>query len=132
MIVDPQNFPWKDNRWQDLFSFLKGKGFDVYSPATKVGECTSPYLVVTYSGTSEWFVGDKGVGGVDRDVYSIIVYVPKKRYSELETLVFRVKEAMAELKPLFIYEGSIDTVFYDDDVKAHMTSIDYRNYKQRF
>lgn len=132
MIVDPSSFDYKKSRWQDLFAFLKDKGFDVYSPGVKTGECTSPYLVVVNAGTSEWLVGDSGASGVDRELYTIMVYVPKKSYSELEPMVQKVKENMRELRPLFKYEGNVTPSFYDDALKAHMVSLDYRNYKQRF
>ena len=51
MAIKPLEFDFQESRWQDLYLHLKNKGYDVYAPAQKVGECTEPYLVVKNDGS---------------------------------------------------------------------------------
>ena len=113
------------SRWKDLFNHLKQKGFDVYPPATKVGECTSPYLVVKMEGSTKL-----PQFSTDKELYSVLCYVPLSNYSDLESYKQSVKEAMKELKPMFYPNGFETASYYDEFVKAHMISIEYRNYKK--
>jgi hypothetical protein len=127
-MIDPVSFKYKENRWQDLFFFLKSKGFEVYPPSTKTGDCLSPYIVVKYDGTSAVTSSDSV-----RDLYNIMCYVPRNKYSELESLVQSVKEAMAELKPMFLpYDGEQTPAYFDDAVKGHYVGIEYKNYKLNY
>lgn len=119
------NFDYSESRWQDIFLHLKSEGFDVYSPGIKVGECTSEYLVVKNSGSSR-----HPNFSTDVDLYSVLCYVPKERYSSLEPLVQRVKAAMKKLEPMIKPNGTQSPSYYDDEYKAHMVSIDYKNYKK--
>jgi hypothetical protein len=57
-------------------------------------------------------------------------YVPKQSYSTLEPMVQEVKEHMKELVPIFHPQGQETPSYYDDSVKAHMVSIEYKNYKK--
>lgn len=118
-------FVYTDSRWQDIFMHLQNSGFDVYSPGTKVGECISEYLVVKFDGSS------KHVSfSTDNDLYSIMCYVPKDKYSLLEPLIQKVKKAMKGLKPMILPNGNQTPSYYDDSLKAHMVSITYKNYKK--
>lgn len=124
-MIDVNTFEYKESRWQDIFLHLKNQGFDVYSPGTKTGECTSEYLVVKNDGSS------KHVSfSTDVDLYAIMCYVPKEKYSALEPLVQMVKKSMKELEPMIKPYGSQTPSYYDDSVKAHMVSIEYKNYKK--
>lgn len=124
-MINPTKFEPEETRVQDIYMFLKNKGYEVYFPAQKVGECTNPYLVVKNNG------GNKlDSFSSDADTYSIMVYVPQNRYSDLEVLVMKIKKEMKELRPMIIYNGITSSSFYDDGVKAHMISIDYKNYKK--
>jgi hypothetical protein len=125
MAIKPLEFDFQESRWQDLYLHLKNKGYDVYAPAQKVGECTEPYLVVKNDGSYQ-----HANFSSDRDMYAIYCYVPKLRYSELEPLVQRVKRDMRELYPMFQVYGQQLASFYDDEVKAHYISIEYENYKK--
>lgn len=118
-------FEYKDSRWQDIFMHLKNAGFDVYSPGMKIGECTSEYLVVKNDGSSKHLSFS-----TDVDLYSVMCYVPKEKYSSLEPLVQRVKNSMKELEPMIKPYGSQTPSYYDDSYKAHMISIEYKNYKK--
>jgi beta-galactosidase GanA len=114
-----------ENRWQDLYKHLQSKGYDVYSPFQKEGDCITPYIVVKNSGSSQ-----HRSFSTDVDLYTIMCYVPRDEYSKLETFVVNVKKAMKDIYPLFIPTGSQTPSFYDDTYKAHMISIDYKNYKK--
>ena len=124
-MIDVNAFEYKDSRWQDIFSHLKREGFDVYSPGTKIGECVSEYLVVKNDGSSK-----HTNFSTDVDLYAILCYVPKESYSTLEPLVQEVKKSMKGLEPMIKPYGSQTPSYYDDSLKAHMISIEYKNYKK--
>lgn len=124
-MIDANAFEYKESRWQDIFLHLKNQGFDVYSPGIKVGECTSEYLVVKNDGSSK-----HSSFSTDVDLYAVLCYVPRSSYSSLEPLVQKVKNAMKELEPMILPYGSQTPSYYDDSVKAHMVSIEYKNYKK--
>lgn len=124
-MIDTTTFEYADSRWQDIFLHLKKNGFNVYSPATKDGECKEEYIVLKHDGSSKLpnFSSDS-------DIYAIMCYVPKKKYSKLEPMVQRVKQVMKELEPMIMSRGVQTPSFYDDEYKAHMVSISYYNYKK--
>lgn len=124
-MIDIKEFEPLDSRWQDIFTHLKNKGYDVYAPGTKVGDCVSPYIIVKNDGSY------KHVNfSTDRDMYAILCYVPKGQYSKLEPLVQRVKKDMKELEPMILPYGQQMPSYYDDTYKAHYISIEYENYKK--
>lgn len=124
-MIDTNTFEYEDSRWQDIYSHLKKAGFEVYSPGIKKGECESQYLVVKNDGSTK-----HANFSTDIDLYSVMCYVPKEKYSSLELLVQKVKESMKGLEPMIEPYGSQTPSFYDDGVKAHMISIEYKNYKK--
>lgn len=125
MIV-PNEFDYHDSRWQDLFLFLKGKAYDVYPPGEKLGDCTSEYLVVKYSGTAPLAIASSR-----RDLYDIMCYVPRGKYSKLEALVQRVRTDLKEIEPLFLpYDMEQDESVYDTSNDGHYVTITYCNYKK--
>lgn len=119
------NFKYADSRWQDIFLHLKKAGFDVYPPGIKLGECTSEYIVVKNDGSSR----HTGIS-TDDDFYAVMCYVPKMAYSSLEPFVQQVKKTMKELEPMILPYGLQTPSYYDDKIKAHMISIQYKNYKK--
>ena len=124
-MIDTNTFKPADSRWQDIFLHLQSAGFDVYPPAVKAGECQAEYIVVKNDGSSR-HVG----ASTDDDFYAVMCYVPKQAYSSLEPFIQRVKRAMKELEPMILPYGSQTPSYYDDSVKAHMISIEYKNYKK--
>lgn len=124
-MIDVSTFEYKDSRWQDIFLNLKKQGFDVYSPGIKTGECVSEYVVVKNDGSSK-----HTSFSTDVDLYAVMCYVPKNKYSSLEPLVQRVKNAMKRLEPMIKPYGTQTPSYYDDSYKAHMVSIEYKNYKK--
>lgn len=124
-MINVNEFDYEDSRWKDIFLHLKKEGFDVYSPSTKTGECTSAYLVVKNDGSSKHMSFS-----TDVDLYAILCYVPKEKYSSLEPLVQKVKKSMRGLEPMIKPYGNQSPSYYDDSIKAHMISIIYKNYKK--
>lgn len=119
------SFQYAESRWQDIFLHLKEVGFDVYSPGIKVGECTEEYIVVKNDGSSK-----HPTVSSDNDLYAVMCYVPKENYSRLEPMVQEVKKVMKGLEPMILPYGSQTPSYYDDSYKAHMISIEYKNYKK--
>lgn len=115
-----------ESRWGDIFNHLKGFGFDVKSPGTEIGVCKQPYIIVKYDGSSA-----HTSFSTDVDLYAVQVYVPASQYSKVEAIVQEVKQAMKELEPLILPYGQQTASFYDDEVKANMVSIEYKNYKKQ-
>lgn len=125
-MIDTATFKYEDSRWQDLYLFLASKGYDVYTPGQKEGECLSKYIVIKYAGSVK-----ADMISSRRDLYDLILYVPKASYSQLESFVQQVISDMKEVEPLFMpYDNQQDTSYFDDSVKAHFVSIMYMNYKK--
>ena len=124
-MIDTSTFDYKNSRWQDIFVHLKKSGFDVYSPGIKTGECNSPYIVVKNDGSPK-----HAPFSTDTDFYAVMCYVPRDAYSGLEPMIQSVKKAMKELEPMLFPYGTQTSSYYDDTYKAHMTSIEYKNYKK--
>lgn len=118
-------FEYADSRWQDIFLHLKKAGFEVYPPGTKVGDCTTKYIVVKNNGASK-----QASFSTENEMYSLMCYVPKEMYSLLEPFVQSVKINMKELEPMILYSGNQTPSYYDSNIKAHMVSISYKNYKK--
>ena len=113
------------SRIQYIYLHLKEQGFEVYFPAQKVGECLSPYVVVKDATTSKYLEYSSTV-----TYYDIMCYIPKDHFSELEPFVESVKVAMKGLIPLIKPTYSQTQSYYDDSVKAHMISVQYKNYRK--
>lgn len=114
-----------DTRWKDIFNKLKAHGIDVYSPGTKTGECTSPYVVVKVAGrTVSTEISSS------QDLYDLMCYVPQKAYSTLESYVTTVEEIMDELFPMIRSLHFRTASYYDDQVKGHMISTQFVNWKK--
>ncbi len=115
----------ENSRWSDIFLHLKNKGYDVYSPSTKEGECTSPYIVVKSAGISKALNFSSSVA-----LYDIMLYMPKNMYSRIEPYMRQLKEDMDGLWPMIRPVHFETTPYYDDSVKGWMVSVQYRNYQK--
>lgn len=124
-MIDTLEFVPLESRWQDIFAHLESKGYKVYPPGVKVGECTEPYIVVKNDGSYE-----HANFSTDRDMYAVMCFVPKGQYSKLEPMVMKVKEDMKELRPMILSYGQQMPSYYDDTFKAHYIAIEYENYKK--
>lgn len=114
-----------ESRIQDIYLHLRKLGFEVYFPAQKVGECLSPYVVVKDATTSQYLEYSSTV-----TYYDLMCYIPKDHFSNLEPFVESVKVAMRELVPMIKPTYSQTQSYYDDSVKAHMISVQYKNYRK--
>lgn len=114
----------QNSRLKDIYAYLKSKGYDVYFPGQKVGECKKQYLVVRDDGLAQFQQLSS-----NRQLYSILVYVPLARYGDLEPLVNRLEEDMKGMHPMIASMHFRTPSFQDDSVKAHMISTQYRNIK---
>ena len=124
-MINPNIFQPEESRWQDIYTCLENAGFEVYPPGIKVGDCTREYVVVKNDGSTR-----HPSLSTDMDLYSVMCFVPKNKYSTLEPLVQKVKKAMKGLEPMIIPYGTQTPSYYDDSYKAHMISIEYVNYKK--
>lgn len=111
-----------ETRLKDIYDRLKEANIDVYFPTQKKGECKTPYVVVKDTGTSQY----QQFSSVLK-TYELLCYVPKDQYSQLEIFSGQVKEAMKPLWPMITPTRYETPPFFDDTVKGHMTSIQYRN-----
>ena len=120
-LLDP-NFNPAESRLQDIFDHLQSGGFEVYFPAQKVGECLKPYCVVRLNPLTQ-------VPGTSTDLqtYSVICYVPRLNYGQLEGFIRKVKARMKALYPMIVSERTQTQSFYDDQLKGHMVDVGYRN-----
>lgn len=113
------------SRAQDIYLHLQKNGVEVYFPAQKTGECLSPYVVVKDASTSKYLELSSTV-----TYYDLMCYVPKDHFSELELFVKKIKGIMKGLVPMIQPTYSETPSFYDDSLKAHMISVQYKNYRK--
>lgn len=111
-----------NNRWGDINRHLKSKGYDVYSPGQHEGECTKRYIVLKMSSMTRINTISSG-----RFLYDLMLYIPKNEYSQFEDFVVGVEQAMKDLEPMIMPMHYRTPSYYDDLVKGHMISIQYRN-----
>lgn len=114
----------KDNSiWQTIVDALKLHNFEVYPPATKKGECKSPYIVVKKDGTAL-------VPGYSTKYvyYRFLLYVPKNEYHTMDIFEKEVRSVLdTDLFPLLMSTGSGEPDYYDDNINGHMRAFLYRN-----
>ena len=110
------------SQWKAIYDCLKSAGIDVFSPSQHQGECISPYVVVKAGS-----VGPLSDYSSTVAYYDLLCYIPKNQYSTLEDYVCSVKEAMKQLYPAIKYDNFETESYYDESVKGHMVSIQYRN-----
>ena len=105
---------------KNIYDTIKESGMDVYFPSQHKGECTKPYVVIK----SEDVTIPLTVSS-ERPIYTIICYVPQNRYSNLEDMIFELKQTLKKMYPIIMYVGNETASFYDADVNAHMKSFQY-------
>lgn len=113
-----------ESRSQDIFLHLKSCGLEVYFPGQHVGHCLSEYVVVRESNTSRI-----GTLSSTRTYYDILCYIPQQFPARVETFKAKVKESMRGLWPMITPAYSETAQIFDNEVKAHMVSVMYQNYK---
>lgn len=106
---------------KQMYDCLKQNNINVYFAGQHEGECAEKYTVIKKGGaTTEYNVS------AERPLYTIMCYVPKHNYSDIEEYVFEIKKHMKELYPLVMYTGNETDSFYDENVKGHMVSFQYQ------
>lgn len=115
----------ENTRFKDIYKHLASNGIDTYYPTQKKGECQSPYVVVKDAGTTQY-----NNFSSTQTLYDVMCYVPKDRFTELEQFVAQVKLLMKKLEPMIKPTYFETASFYDDSVKAHMISVQYRNMRK--
>jgi hypothetical protein len=105
--------------WKKAFEFLEEKGFEVYPPSTKTGECTKDYLVLKDANTAQISTFSS-----EYHYYDILCY--SKNYTGVLELNDKMKNVMKEFVPQLMPTGNETQAYYDTDVKAFMISVEYR------
>lgn len=120
----PGESDWSQSRVQDIYLLLKSEGYEVYFPGQKVGACTSNYVVVKQSNTSQ-------VNNLSTTItyYDILCYVPRDYPALLQPFMDRVKSSMRKLWPMICPTYSETGPIFDNEVEGYMSSVMYRNYK---
>ena len=105
-----------------IFETLKKSGIDVYSPGSHIGECIKPYIVVKETIAQRYLKYS-----TQTVYYDVMCYA--KNYTDCLKLKELVKEKMKlvdSVKPTF----NETEPFLDENVKAYMSSVEYRNYRK--
>lgn len=123
MIV-PSEFESKDSRWQEIVNCLTSHGIEVKSPGVDFGDVRTKFVIPLYYGASPIY----GFSS-EQVVYDLNVFVPQKRYSELEPFIQEVKNAMEDLRPMLKLNGYDSPSFYDDSIHGHVVTIEYSMYR---
>lgn len=110
--------------WKLIFSHLKKSGFSVYSPGQHQGECTEPYVVVRI-GSSLPYNGYTTI----QTPYEALCYVPKVKFSTLESYVNSVEDCLKQCNFLRSLNSRTPS-YYDEDVKGHMIATRFVNYRK--
>lgn len=110
--------------WNIVQEALIDAGIDTYEPGQKQGDCKKPYAVLKDDGSAQIMNLSS-----EYQYYTILCYVPKNQYRDLQPFVKRCEEVMAQppIFPMLMPTGSKTPSFYDDKFNAHMISIQYRN-----
>lgn len=115
----------KESILKQIRDNLRKNGFEAYYPTQHEGECLTEYVVIMFSGTVEL----EGTSSV-ADTYQVLCYVPKNKYSRLMDFANEVRTTMRNIFPIVRESGNQTTTFYDENIKGHMISIEYMNYRK--
>lgn len=98
-------------------------GIDVYPPSAHKGECTKKYAVLKQDGGSKL-----GNFSSEQVYYTLMCYVPREEYFQLEPFVAECEAVMAlqPIYPMLIPTGQRTSSFFDGTINGHMVSITYR------
>lgn len=106
-----------------LIDDFESQGIDAYPIATKKGACEKPYVVIKPSGSNPIY----GISS-EQHFLDFICYTPQFKYFELSKLKKEVKRILAEdFYPRLMPTGQETQDFFDEEIKATMSSIMYRN-----
>lgn len=111
--------------FQELYRYLKSKGFDVYSIGQHEGICTSPFLVIKEMGTTSTLEKN-----INKELVEVFVYYPKGQYSKVGDYVNSIEEALNILDSIEPAYEAIP-IITDDDKQAYFTRLSYYKEKKR-
>lgn len=110
--------------WKLIHRHLKNSGFSVFSPGQHSGDCVEPYVVVNI-GSAVPFNSLTTI----QTPYDILCYVPKEQFSTLEGYVNSVESCLKQCP--FLKSSHYRTpAYYDEDIKGHMISTQFVNYRR--
>lgn len=115
----------QESRLKDIYKHLKSKNFDVYFTGQHKGDCINPYVVIKQGVSSKFQDISTNI-----DYYELLVYVPKDKPSQIETMLAEVELAMKELYPMIKSQNERTEMFFDDTVNGWMRSTLYSNYRR--
>lgn len=107
-------------KWKDIYRHLAGGGFAVYSLGQHTGECAEPYIVLRDNGVTRR-------QSIEVPEYELLLYYPMDRYSEFSDYIGNVKLSMNRLYPALRLIDDEQPHYPDNEKKAYMTSLIYRN-----
>lgn len=106
-----------------LIDAFKENNIEAYPPAIHRGECKSLYVVVKENGSYQI-----GNFSSEQHLYDILCYVPYNKYTQLSKFKSQVKKIVDDnFYPRLMPTGLETDDFYDENIKAYMTSVEYRN-----
>lgn len=107
--------------FEKAFDKLVEHGLTAYPPATHKGDCLAPYIVIK-DGVTTKIAGTSST----RKLLTFIVYVPSRRYTDIEGIKQSVKATLDELYPELLFTGNETQPFLEDDNKSWNVSLEYR------
>lgn len=112
-------------RLEDIYAHLKSKDFDVYLPGQHKGDCISSYVVVKPGVVTEYLSFSSNIC-----YYELLCYTPEKYPTQMESYKERVKAAMLSLSPMIKFVQMETQPYHDEQVKAWMVDLTYRNIRK--
>lgn len=110
---------------KQVYDHLKKSGFDVYFPGQHKGDCESKYVVLKMDGGTTLETVSS-----ERPIYTVMCYVPERKYSEMADYVLDVKDKMRGVYPMLMYAGNETPSYFDESVNGHMVSFQYQGIRK--
>lgn len=112
-------------RLEDIYTHLKSAGLQVYLPGQHKGECRQPYVVVKPGAVTKYLQLSSNIG-----YYELLLYTPEQYPTQMDRYKETVKSAMLGLSPMIKYVDMETMPYHDEQVKAWMTDLTYRNFRK--
>lgn len=113
-------------RLGDIYNCLKAANISTFLQGQHKGECKNAYVVVK-PGVSVPYLQLS----TDVHYYELLLYIPESHPTQIEIFKDTVKKAMLGLYPMITFADSESSPYFDDDVKAWMVDLTYKNYRKR-
>ena len=112
-------------RLEDIYTHLKSKGFQVYLPGQHVGECSQAYVVVKPGAVTKYLQISSNIC-----YYELLLYTPDRYPTQMERYKEQIKIAMLGLSPMVKFAHMETTPYHEEQIKAWMIDLTYRNIKK--